>query len=178
MAENITIARPYGEAVFQVAEAGARLGEWSNTLATMASVTAQPEVRAAIGDPKITADRLYGLFVSLCGDALAVEVQNLARTLIANRRLALVPEIRDIYEELKNAREGVIEARITTAFPLDDAQLAALIAGLERRFRRTVNPQVSVDGELIGGVRVQVGDELIDGSMRGRLDAMAAALKS
>lgn len=178
MAENITIARPYAEAVFQVADAGNDLGTWAEALATMARVAADPEMRAAIGNPNITADRLYGLFASLCGDVLTTEAQNFLRVLIANGRLALLPEIREIYEELKNQREGVVDAYIGTAFPLGDAQLASLVADLEQRFKRKINPQVDVDVELIGGARVQVGDEVIDGSIRGKLGAMAAALKS
>ncbi len=178
MAENITLARPYAEAVFQIADAGNNRGKWSAALATMAGVAADPEMRAAIGNPNITADRLYGLFASLCGDVLTTEAQNFVRVLVTNGRLALLPEIREIYEDLKNEREGVADAHIGTAFPLDDIQLASLVADLEQRFKRKINPRVDVDEELIGGVRVQVGDEVIDGSIRGKLGAMAAALKS
>ena len=98
------------------------------------------------------------------------------RVLIANDRLALLPEIRAMFEVLKNEREGVVDADIASAFPLDDAQLAGLVADLEKRFKRKINPHVSVDPELIGGVRVAVGDEVIDGSVRGKLAALAAGL--
>lgn len=175
MAENITIARPYAEAIFALADAGGALGRWSQTLAVMAAVAANPELRAATGDPNLSADQVYGLFAGACGD-LATEAQNLVRVLIENGRLATLPEIREIYEELKHAREGVVEAVITSAYPLDSDQLSALVAKLEQRFKRKVNPQVNVDAGLIGGVRMQVGDEVIDGSVRGKLTAMAAAL--
>ncbi|MGB7543277.1 MAG: F0F1 ATP synthase subunit delta [Burkholderiales bacterium] len=178
MAETATIARPYAEAVFGLADKAGALPAWSKTLARMAQVAAHAEVQACIGNPNLGADRLYGLFVSLCGDELPLEVQNFVRVLIANDRLALLPEIDVLYEELKNEREGVVEAQIQTAFPLDDAHLAGLVADLERRFKRKVQPQVSVDRELIGGVRIVVGDEVIDGSVRGKLADMAAALKS
>ncbi len=177
MAEIATLARPYAEAVFGLADKAGALPAWSKTLARMAQVAAHPEVRACIGNPNLSADRLYGLFVSLCGDALPLEVQNFVRVLIANDRLALLPEIEVLYEELKNEREGVVEAQIQTAFPLDDAHLAGLIADLERRFKRKVQPQVTLDKELIGGVRIVIGDEVIDGSVRGKLEGMAAALK-
>lgn len=175
MAENVTIARPYAEAVFNLAEAGGALGKWSQTLAVMAQVAANSDVRAAIANPHLTSDRVYGLIAAACGD-LTAEAQNFVRVLIENGRLSLLPEIRDIFEELKNEREGVVDAVIATAYPLGNSQLAALVADLERRFGRKVNPQVSVDKELIGGVRVQVDDEVIDGSVRGKLAAMAAAL--
>jgi F-type H+-transporting ATPase subunit delta len=175
MAENVTIARPYAEAIFALAEAGGALGKWSQTLAVMAAVAANPELRAATGDPNLSADQVYGLFAGACGD-LVTEAQNLVRVLIENGRLATLPEIRDIYEELKNAREGVVEALITSAYPLDSGQLSTLVAELEQRFKRKVKPQVEVDAALIGGVRMQVGDEVIDGSVRGKLAAMALAL--
>jgi F-type H+-transporting ATPase subunit delta len=175
MAENVTIARPYAEAIFALADTGGALGRWSQTLAVMAAVAANPELRAASGDPNLSADQVYGLFAGACGD-LATEAQNLVRVLLENGRLATLPEIRDIYEELKNAREGVVEALITSAYPLDSGQLSALVAELEQRFKLKVKPQVNVDAALIGGVRMQVGDEVIDGSVRGKLTAMAVAL--
>ena len=175
MAENVTIARPYAEAIFALADAGGALGRWSQTLAVMATVAANPELRAATGDPNLSAEQVYGLFAGACGD-LATEAQNLVRVLIENGRLATLPEIRDIYEELKNAREGVVDAVITSAYPLASGQLSALVAELEQRFKRKVKPEVNVDAALIGGVRMQVGNEVIDGSVRGKLAAMAAAL--
>lgn len=175
MAENVTIARPYAEAVFALADANSTLGRWSQTLAVMATVAANPELRAVSGNPNVSADQVYGLFAGACGD-LSTEAQNLLRVLIENGRLATLPEIRSIYEELKNAREGVVEAFVTSAYPLDSGQLSALVADLERRFKRKIKPQVAVDAALIGGVRTQVGDEVIDGSVRGKLAAMAVAL--
>jgi len=175
MAENVTIARPYAEAIFTLADAGGALSRWSQTLAVMAAVAVNPELRAASGNPNLSAGQVYGLFASVCGD-LAAEAQNLLRILIENGRLATLPEIRDIYEELKNAREGVVEALITSAYPLDSGQLSALVADLEQRFKRKIKPEVTVDATLIGGVRMQVGDEVIDGSVRGKLAAMAVAL--
>ncbi|HKA40138.1 MAG TPA: F0F1 ATP synthase subunit delta [Burkholderiales bacterium] len=175
MAEAVTIARPYAEAVFALADRGSGLAKWSRTLATMAAVAANPEARGAIGNPNLSSDQIYGLFAAASGD-LAAEEQNFLRVLIENDRLPALPEIAAIYEELKNEREGVVEAVITTAFALDKGELAALVKELEGRFKRKVQPQVNVDAGLIGGVRMQVGDEVIDGSVRGRLAAMAAAL--
>ena len=178
MAETVTIARPYAEAAFGAADAGGALAKWAQALDAMAHVAAHPEMRAAIGNPRLTDEQLYGLFASLCGDVLAAEMQNFVRVLIENGRLALAPEIRDNFQALKNEREGVVDAVVVSAFPLDAAQTAALIADLERRFKRKVKPQVTVDKELIGGVRVQVGDEVIDGSVRGQLAAIASALRN
>jgi F-type H+-transporting ATPase subunit delta len=178
MAENVTIARPYAEAAFAIADAAGTLARWAQALDAMAQVAANPEMREAIGNPRLTDEQLYGVFASLTGDALTAEVQQFVRVLIENGRLALVPEIRALFQELKNEREAVVDALVTTAFALDAAQTAELVAALERRFGRRVNPVVRVDRELIGGVRVTVGDEVMDGSVRGQLDALASALKN
>jgi F-type H+-transporting ATPase subunit delta len=178
MAETTTIARPYAEAVFGLADKTGSLAKWSELLAAMAAAAAHPEVRALIGDPKVSPDQLYGLFVSLAGGDLPLEAQNLVRVLIANDRLTLLPEIRELFEALKHEREGVVEAEIASAFPMDAPQLKGLVAELERRFKRKIDPRVAVDKELIGGVRIAVGDEVIDGSVRGKLEDMAIALKS
>jgi len=174
MAEAITVARPYAEAVFALADSTSALGKWSQTLAVMAAVAANPDIAAATADPKLNPEQVYGLFAGACGD-LPVEGQNLLRALIENDRVAALPEIHEIFEELKNEREG-IDAVITSAYPLDGGQLAEIVAVLENRFKRKVRPQVETDANLIGGVRMQVGDEVIDGSVRGKLAGMATAL--
>ena len=178
MAENVTLARPYAEAAFAFADAGGALAKWAQALEAMAGIAAHPDMRLAIGNPGLSDSELYGLFASLCGDGLDKEMQNFVRALIENGRLTLAPEIRDLFLELKNEREGVVDAIVESAFALDAAQTAALVADLERRFKRKVRPQVTVDKELIGGVRVQVGDEVIDSSVRGQLAAMASALRN
>jgi F-type H+-transporting ATPase subunit delta len=177
MAEVATIARPYAEAVFRLAESSGALAEWSRALAAIAPVAAHPDVQASIADPNLGAEPLYGLLMALTKADLPKEAQHFVRLLIANDRLTLLPEIHRLYEELKHEREGIVEAKIASAFPLDDTQLKNLVAGLERRFKRQVQPQVAVDPQLIGGVRIAVGDEVIDGSVRGKLADMAAVLK-
>ena len=176
MADVATIARPYAEAVFELADTAHTLSEWSQLLATMAQVASHPDMQACISNPNLTSEQLYALFVSLCREQPSASAQNFVRVLIENDRLSLLPQIRDAYEALKNDREGVIDAEIASAFPLDDAQLAGLVADLEKRFKRRVNPHLSIDQELIGGVRIAVRDEVIDGSVRGKLAAMSAGL--
>jgi F-type H+-transporting ATPase subunit delta len=178
MAETVTIARPYADAVFQVADAAGELAKWSEALGRLAGIATNADMREAMGNPRLTADQLYGLFASLAGEAMFAQSQNLVRVLIENRRLGLLPEIRDAFEELKSEREGTVEAKVSSAFPLEGEALAGLVAEMEKRFKRRIQPVVSVDPELIGGVCVQVGDEVIDGSVRGKLATMTAALKS
>ena len=176
MAETATLARPYAEAVFRLADAGGTLATWSGALSTLAQVAAHPDMQECLAKYDLTQAQLRELFLSLCPSDLPVEVKNFIALLIEYDRLTLLPEIFGQFETLKNEREGVVDAQITSAFALEGAQLASLVADLEKRFKRKINPQVSVDSNLIGGVRVVIGDEVIDGSVRGKLNAMAAGL--
>jgi len=177
MAENITIARPYAEAIFDLARGTGKLDEWAQRMHIMAQVASNPDMDDAIANPNLSGDQLYALFAATCGDALNGDAQNLVRVLIENRRLTLLPEITSLFEALKRESESQVEAHITSAFPMETSQVEVLVADLERRFKRKVQPQVVVDAELIGGVRISVGDEVIDGTVRGKLATMASALK-
>jgi F-type H+-transporting ATPase subunit delta len=180
MAENLTLARPYAEAAFQLARgsSGAGLKAWSDGLAQLAAATARPELQACIGNPRFSLDQLSALCLEVAGNGLTAEQQNFVKVLVDNNRLDVVAEIASLYEELKNGHEGVKEAHITSAFPIDSAALATLVAGLEQRFGCKVQATVTLDAELIGGVRIAIGDEVIDASVRGKLAAMATALKN
>lgn len=178
MAEPSTIARPYADAVFRLAEARGKLAEWSVALANLAAVVADGRVRAAIGDPNLSAARVAGLCISILSGRLSAEAENFVRVLADNRRLALLPEIRAHYDALRNEREGVIEADVFSAFELDGAQLADLVAHLESKTGRKVKARVRLDQELIGGIKVVLGDKVIDGSVRAQLGALANALKA
>jgi F-type H+-transporting ATPase subunit delta len=175
MAEPATIARPYAEAVFELASQADALDQWSAMLSRLAQAVVDPAVTPLIGNPRVSDAQLVDLFLSLGGEEVAGERKFLA-TLAENGRLAALPQLREQFEELKNDREGVVDAEIATAFPLSQADLDGLVAGLERRFKRKVNPTVHADESLIGGVRIRVGDEVIDSSVRGRLAAMRYAL--
>lgn len=176
MAEIATIARPYAEAVFAMADKAGDLAGWSQRLGSLAAITAHADVRALIGNPKLHGAQLVELVTSLAQGALPAEAKTLVQTLVANGRLAALPEVAAQFETLKNERESRVDAQITSAFELPPAELHNLVADLERRFKRKVHASVAVDRELIGGARVVVGDEVIDGSIRGKLAAMANAL--
>jgi F-type H+-transporting ATPase subunit delta len=178
LAEPSTIARPYAEAAFRLADAQGKLAEWSATLANLSAVAADERVRAAIGDPNFPAAKVAGLFISILSGKLTGETENFVRVLAENGRLEVLGEIRTQYEVLKNEREGVVEAEISTAFEMDPGQLADLVARLEKRTGRKVRARVSVDKSLIGGVKIAIGDKVIDGSARAQLGALENALKA
>lgn len=177
MAENITLARPYADAAFQLARTTNALGSWQQALDRMAAVAADAQMVDCIGNPRLLPAQVSQLFLDVVG-SVSAEQQNFVRLLVDNDRLQVLPEIRDLYVELKNGQEGVQEADIASAFPLDDATLKNLVAELEARFKCRIQATVSLDPELIGGVRIAVGDQVIDASVRGKLAAMATALQS
>ena len=178
MAEPSTIARPYAEAVFRLADAQGKLAEWSSALANLAAVASDERIRAAIGDPNLSAAKIAGLFISILSGKLSGDAENLVRVLAENGRLDVLAEVRVQYEALKNEREGVVEAEVYSAFDMDEAQLADLVARLEKSTGRKVRARVSVDKELIAGVKVVLGDKVIDGSARAQLGALENALKA
>lgn len=178
MAEPSTIARPYAEAAFRLADAQGRLAEWSAALANLAAVAVDARVRAAVGDPNLSAAKLAGLFLSVLAGKLSGEAENFVRVLAENGRLDVLGEIRAQYEALKNQREGTVEAELYTAFDMDPAQVADLVGRLEKKTGRKLKARVSVDQSLIGGVKIVIGDKVIDGSARAQLAALETALKA
>jgi F-type H+-transporting ATPase subunit delta len=182
MAENVTLARPYAEAAFQLAKSGNALAAWSDVLSRLSAVAARPEMEECIGNPRLNPVQLAQLCLDVAASdaksALSADQQNFVRVLADNDRLIVLPEISELFNELKHGHEGVKDAEITSAFALDDATLKTLVADLERKFGCKIQATVKVDAGLIGGVRIAVGDEVIDASVRGKLAAMAIALKN
>ncbi len=178
MAELSTIARPYAEALFRVVSADRdadAMKKWSDLVARMGAVAADPDMARVIDDPRVTGDQVYSIFVGAVGD-IDTHAQNFVRALIDNDRLGVMPEVATQFAQLVGAKEGSADAHITTAFPIDDSALHDLVSSLERKFAIKLKPVVTVDAELIGGVRVVVGDRVLDTSVRSRLAAMKAAL--
>jgi len=178
MAEPSTIARPYAEAVFALADGVGKLAAWSEVLANLSAVAADARVRAAVGDPNLSAAQAAGLIISVLAGKLPGEAENLVRVLAENGRLDVLQEICAQYETLKNEREGVIEAEVISAFEMDPAQLTDLVSRLEKKTGRKVKARVSIDKNLIGGVKITLGDKVIDGTARAQLGALEAALKA
>ena len=177
MAEAVTLARPYAVAVFRLAKEKNALAKLSEMLGLASAVTADAQMRALIEDPKLASADIERIFLSVCGDKLDTSGENLVKLLVEYGRLALMPEIASIYEGLKAQDEGTLDAEITAAAKLDDAQVKTLVAQLQTKFGKKVEATVKVDPEIIGGIKIVVGDTVIDASVRGRLQELAYTLK-
>ncbi|MEY3632161.1 MAG: hypothetical protein RI937_359 [Pseudomonadota bacterium] len=175
MAELRTIARPYAEAAFGLAKAENAFGAWSEALSAMAAVVAAPEMKALIGNPALAPARLAELIAS-AAPGLSKSQKDLLSVLAENERLAALTEISAMYETLRNEAERVLAAEVTSAYPMSDAQVAEITGLLEKKHGKKVKVSVSVDPELIGGVSIAIGDEVMDASVRGKLARMQSAL--
>jgi F-type H+-transporting ATPase subunit delta len=178
MAELTTIARPYAEAAFRLAREENALPKWSEALRLLTEIAADPRIGRALENPKLTAADKESLLLSVCGERLDKASRNFVRVLVESDRMAVVPQIRMLFEALKNEADGVARARIDTAFPLTDAQLDELTAALAKRFGRKIEATVNVDPALGGGARISVGDTVIDGTIQAQLAAMAVQLRA
>lgn len=178
MAENVTLARPYAEAVFALAREQGTLGVWASALTGLSAIAADPQVLECLGNPRATSSQVVQLLLQAAGISAGSEQANFVQVLVEADRAQFLPEITALFEQLKNAHEGVKEAIVASAFPIDDTTLARLTADIEAHFKSKVRVTVQIDPELIGGVRIAVGDEVIDASVRGKLATMAAALQN
>ena len=174
MAELATIARPYAEALFQSAADPAA----ARQLKAVAAVAADAQVRQFADNPNVAAGQVFELVAGVVGEPLAPALQNFLRTVIDNGRVAALSEIAVQYQALLDARTGVSQATVYSAFAMDDAALANVLGVLEKRFARKLDAHVVVQPELIGGIRVVVGDEVLDTSVQARLEQMKTALSA
>ena len=177
MAELATIARPYAEALFRVAQTG-DMAVWSALVNELGAIGSNPDVQDFARNPNVTREQVAATLMSLVRSPLPAEANNFVAVLAENRRVGSLPEIAAQFQVLRNAQEGAADADISSAFELSGTQVADLISSLEKKFGRKLNPTVTVDPTLIGGVRVVVGDEVLDTSVRARLQQMHVALAS
>lgn len=173
MAELSTLARPYSLALFEAAlKDKTGLQAWASLIAEMAQVASQADVRQALADPRLDAAARSTLLVQLLKQDLPASAQNLIALLVENDRLELLPEIAAQFAQRKLEHEGLAEAHIVSAFALNDEQLASLVTQLEKKFGVKLQVRVTVDASLIGGVRVTVGDQVLDTSVQTQLARM------
>ncbi|HSI58854.1 MAG TPA: F0F1 ATP synthase subunit delta [Ideonella sp.] len=177
MAELATIARPYAEALFKAIGSDDAV-TLSKQVDALSAVAGHAEVRQFADSPKVQAKQVFDLVTGVAKVQLSPKVANLLNAVIENGRLGALPEVAAQFRALVNARSGVSDAKIYSAFPLDAAQFSSTVGMLEKRFGRKLDASVAVDPSLIGGIRVVVGDEVLDSSIKARLEQMKVALTS
>jgi F-type H+-transporting ATPase subunit delta len=176
MAEAITVARPYAQAAFLFANAHQTLKDWSEMLSLLAAITADATMSEVIDSPHLTESQLADLIIEVAGDHINEQGANFIRVLAANGRLKLLPEIAALYEIQRRDAEGIVQAQMVTAYPASESQQAEIIASLRKRLGREVELSCSTDPGLLGGAIIRAGDLVIDGSVRGKLQRLGAAL--
>jgi F-type H+-transporting ATPase subunit delta len=172
MADIATIARPYAEALFASAESS-ELSVWAGQLDELARYFENDDLLTLINNPKLSSQDLVKLTEGFLKSKPDKAIHAFILLLANNHRLMILPEIAKQFMAMKNKSEGAAEAIITSAFPLEGPALSDLIASLKKRFGgKELRPTIIVDPELIGGIRVQVGDEVLDGSVKAQLSQM------
>ena len=175
MAELSTVARPYAQAVFRLAKEASKLSAWSAHLQTLALIAQDSRMAQVIGNPKFSAGEKSDIFFSLTQDA-DKELKSFLTLLAKNGRLSLLPYIQVRYEHLKDQDEGIEEALIETAFALSAVELKELLPQLEKHFGRALRPKIEEVPDLLGGFRATVAGDVLDASVRGKLDHMRVEL--
>ena len=178
MAEAATIARPYAKAAFQTARDFGSLPDWSRALQGSAGMCLNARIAELLTDPAFDEDQVVSMFAGLGGVRIDHHWQNFVRLLAENKRLDLFGEIAEQYESLRAQFENELDVEVTSAVALSDAQKTAMAASLKKRFKRDVRMTNAVDAALLGGAVIRAGDEVIDGSIKGRLQRLATDLAS
>ena len=175
MAELATIARPYAQALFEVARKG-DVKVWADQVAALGQIAQDADLLQFADNPKAEAEQVFDVIAAAAKQPLLDGVRNFLRALIDNGRVSVLPEVAAQFHALVNADGGVSDAVIFSAYPIEPAPLADIVSALEKRFGRKLSASVTLDPQLIGGVRVVVGDEVLDTSVKARLEQMKVSL--
>lgn len=178
MAEISTIARPYAVAAFKLAKEQKALAKWSEMLGFATAVVNDAQMKSFVQDPNVVSSDLEATFLKVCGDKLNTNGQNLIKTLVEYGRLPILPAVTSAFEELKAQDEGTLDAQIIAAAKPSTVEIKDLVKKLEAKFGKKIEATVSVDEEIIGGIKIIVGDTVIDASVKGQLQNLAYSLSA
>ncbi|RUO27005.1 F0F1 ATP synthase subunit delta [Aliidiomarina minuta] len=177
MSELTTVARPYAKAAFDFAVEHGALQEWQNMLFFAAAVAEHDNMRTFLKSA-VGRDQTASVFISVCGEQLDEKGQNFIKVLAANERLSTLPAVAQAYIALRADYDNEVSVDVTSAVALDKEQQAKLSAALEKRLARKVKLNCSVNPEIIGGLLIQAGDTVIDGTLKSKLAKLAYSLQS
>lgn len=173
MSQTMTLARPYARAAYTTARAAGTTADWSQALAFAARMAADPQLAGVLGDPRLTRDDAVRM---VAPEGASEPVRGFLGLLAQNGRLGVLPEISGLFEQARAEAENIVRAKVVSASPMTQAEVESLKASLKRRFGREVEVETSIDESLIGGALIDAGELVIDGSLRGKLQRLQAAL--
>ncbi len=176
MSESSSIARPYAQAIFELARDAGNFEHWSENLKNLSDIVSLPDMQAVLSDPRIARNQVLDIVLKIGGSEFDELTQNFVRVLSHYRRLPIVPQIAKQYETLRAAEQGIIDAELETAYEIDDNQLSQLIDAMQNKLGRKVRLTRKLNADLIGGVVIRAGDWVIDDSIRARLDKLSSTL--
>lgn len=178
MSDDVTAARPYAKAIFQLAKQGSNFDVWSERLKFLSAVVADKNVAQALEQPNSMASERASMIEKIAGDRLDPESVNMVRLLAENDRLSSMRSISSLYDEYRAQDEGTLEAEVISAIALDDNYRAKLSESLERKFNKKIHIVNTVDESLIAGAIIRAGDVVIDGSVKGKLEQLGNNLSA
>jgi F-type H+-transporting ATPase subunit delta len=177
MAELSTIARPYAEAVFELAKETEDFSEWSDILNFLQTIIEDPQMSQVVDNPRVDKATLTDLWLALCDTQISEAGKNLVQLLVAHRRLRAIPHIVRQYEALKANYQGYIQVEIASPYEVTPSQQQELESILQRRLGKAIDFNMTLDQSLIGGWLIRAGDQVIDASIKGRLQQLAINLR-
>lgn len=175
MSQSYTVARPYAKAIFELAKAGA-FAKWSEMLALAAQIASSKDMIELMKDPKFSNDQVLDLFFDIGKDSFNQEMKNLCQTLVEFHRLSVLPEIYELYEEMRKNAERTITVELISAYPMDEHYQARFKQALKQKTNCDIQLKCVTDKDILGGAIIRAGDLLIDGSVRGRLSKLGDAV--
>ncbi len=176
MSEHQSVARPYAQAVFEIAREDGNFQAWSDILAFFAALMAHADMRELVRNPRVERAQVVQLVEGICGDRLFPRAKSFLRLVIDNRRELSLQKIASQFEAMRAEAEGKIDAELITARPVTEPQRLQIAQSLSQRLGREVSLQITEDPGLIGGAVLRAGDMVVDASVKGRLATLAAHL--
>jgi len=176
MSENITAARPYAKAAFEVAQAESKQAQWSEALQYLEAIVSNEDFVTVIDNPSMDAQAKGEILIDICADKLSETQKNFVKVMAENNRLILMPDIVILFEAHRAQAENTIEAIATSAFALSKAQVKSMTNALKKKLGREVTLTTQIDSSLIGGVIIRAGDLVIDGSTQARIGSLTQAV--
>jgi len=178
MAEFATLARPYAEAVFEIAKEDNSFDTWSENLDFLATVIKDPMMARIVINPRVSKVDLNAILLDICVEKISTNVgKNLIKMLVDNNRLSIIPQLAEQYERLKAKHLGYVTVDVISTYVVKVQQREKIEAVLKKRLGKAVNINTTIDRSLVGGWLIRIGDQVIDLSIKGRLQQLATELR-